>query len=142
MALLDQIRAHAAEAPDEEVCGLLFGDVNMIDAAQPATNIADDRRHRFELDPATLFAAHRAARAGGPGIVGHYHSHPNGVARPSARDAADAEPGSLWLILAGPEALLFEAVEAGPIAGRFRQIEMEIRDRRVALPPRPRHKGR
>lgn len=65
---------------------------------RPCRNVAPDPRDSFEIDPAALIAAHRAARSGGPAPIGHYHSHPRGPAHPSARDAAMAEPGSYWLI--------------------------------------------
>jgi proteasome lid subunit RPN8/RPN11 len=105
--LLDTIRAAAAAEPGREVCGLLFGDADRIVAAAPAANVADDPADSFEIDPAALFAALRAERAGGARIVGHYHSHPNGRPDPSPRDAAAAEPGRLWLIVAGGEARLW-----------------------------------
>ena len=122
--LFEQIFAHAASKPHEEVCGLLFGSDSRIDAAAPAANVAVDRHCRFELDPAVLLAAYRAERNGGPVVIGHYHSHPGGVAAPSAQDAEDADPGLLWLIVAGREAALFKAVENGPIHGRFVRMEM------------------
>lgn len=56
---------------------------------------------RFEIDPADHFAAIRAARANEHEIVGCYHSHPNGKAEPSARDAEGAwDEGFIWLIAA------------------------------------------
>jgi proteasome lid subunit RPN8/RPN11 len=70
---------------------------------RPADNVAADRQRRFEVDPATLFAAIRAARDGGPPVLGHYHSHPGGSAEPSATDAAMIRHhGELWIIVAGP----------------------------------------
>ncbi|ASY43132.1 MAG: Mov34/MPN/PAD-1 family protein [Pseudomonadota bacterium] len=107
--LLDQIQSIAA-ADRAEVCGLLFGTAERIAAIAPAANVAPDPARHFELDPAALIAAHRAARAGGPPIIGHYHSHPSGVAVPSATDTACAAPdGSLWLIVAAGEARLWVA---------------------------------
>ena len=97
--LFEQIVAMAAESPIE-ICGLLFGDTYRIDAVEPCRNVAPDPSRTFEIDPGALIAAHRAGRTGGPRIVGSYHSHPvSGMAWPSPRDAAAAEPdGSLWLI--------------------------------------------
>ena len=107
--LLDQIQAIAA-ADRAEVCGLLLGATGRIEAIAPAANVAPDPARHFELDPVALIAAHRAARAGGPQVIGHYHSHPSGVARPSVTDAAFASPdGSLWLIVGGGEARLWIA---------------------------------
>ena len=121
-SLLDQIIAEAAASPDREICGLLFGDSGKISEAHPAPNIADDPARTFEVDPRTLFAAMKAERAGGPKIVGHYHSHPNGSVEPSERDAEAAKPGSLWLIVAGEAAALWKA-EAGE---RFRSVVIDI----------------
>ena len=94
--------------------------------AQPAANVAPDRARSFELDPATLLSAHKAARAGGPAVLGHYHSHPSGFAMPSAADAAAAYPGTLWMIVADGEAALFEACEGGPINGFFALRPFEL----------------
>lgn len=117
---LDFIRAAAAASPDLEVCGLLLGEGDRIDGAQPCANVAAEPWHRFEIDPAALIAAHRAARAGGGGVIGHYHSHPTGLAEPSPRDAADAAPdGSIWLIAGGGRVTAWRAVAAGRRHGRF-----------------------
>ncbi len=98
------IRAHAAETPNVEVCGLLFGTVEAVDAVQRCANVADAPETRFEMDPAALIAAHKAARSGGAKLIGHYHSHPGGVCAPSEADRAEAiDAGQYWLITAGAE---------------------------------------
>lgn len=126
--LLDRIVALAAAAEDE-ICGLLLGAAaGHIMAIAPAANVAADPARHFELDPTVLIAAHRAARSGGPNVIGHYHSHPSGVAIPSATDAACARPdGSLWLIVAGNEARLWiaQAGEAGQVT--FKEGMLDIR---------------
>lgn len=122
--LLARIRQYAQACPGEEVCGLLLGEAGRIVEAMPAANVAQDRRAAFELDPVVLFAAHRHARDGGPAVVGHYHSHPNGSILPSAEDAAQAVTGQFWLIVTLNACALYEAVEQGPVAGRFRQIDI------------------
>jgi desampylase len=126
-AVLDQILTHAAGQPEKEVCGLLLGEAGLISAARPAANVASDSGRMFELDPAVLLAAHKAARGGGPAIVGHYHSHPNGNPSPSPADAGQAESGLLWLIVAGERAALYEARQDGPIHGCFQPVELELR---------------
>lgn len=130
--LLADLLDRAAASPAEEVCGLLLGRAGRIDAAPAAANVAPNRARRFELDPAMLIAAHKAARNGGPQLLGHYHSHPTGMPWPSAHDAADAVPGMVWLILGGGEARLFEAVVRGPIHDRFRALELRILDAPLA----------
>ena len=111
--LLDEIVARTCGKADAEVCGLLFGTAQAIDAVRHTANVAAHPEDSFEVDPAELLAAMRAERAGGARLVGHYHSHPNGSPVPSARDLAAAEPGRLWLIVAGDEARLWLAEERG-----------------------------
>jgi proteasome lid subunit RPN8/RPN11 len=96
----------AGAAAPRECCGLLEGTHQggawRIAAVHPARNLAAGP-DRFEIDPAGHFAAVRAARARGAAIVGCYHSHPGGQARPSAADLAGAGAGAddfLWLIAA------------------------------------------
>lgn len=123
--LVRQILAAAAEAPQVEVCGLLFGAGDAITAALPCRNVAADPARWFEIDPAALVAAHRAARQGGARIVGHYHSHPNGSPVPSPRDADSALPdGALWLIAAGGTLRAWRAVVDGLIEGRFAAVDL------------------
>ena len=101
-AVLAMLRAEAAAAHPLECCGLLLGRGGAITGAVPAANVAGEPWHRFEIDPAVLIAAHRAARAGGPQVLGYYHSHPTGVARPSATDRGQAAgDGRVWAIVAG-----------------------------------------
>jgi desampylase len=99
-ALAAQMLAHAAETPGVEVCGLLFGTVEQVVAIQPTVNVAADPATNFEIDPTALIAAHKAARADGPPLVGCYHSHPNGVGEPSRTDAAAATQSMpIWAIV-------------------------------------------
>ena len=116
--LLDEARAD----PAREICGLLFGGEDRIDAARATRNVAADPNCGFEIDPADLFAAIRQERGGGPRMIGHYHSHPSGAAEPSARDRAAAEPGKLWLIIGGGAARLWLAR-----AGRFDEVQMAVK---------------
>ncbi|AOF95655.1 MULTISPECIES: M67 family metallopeptidase [unclassified Sphingobium] len=125
--LRDRIVAVAA-ADDGEICGLLLGQAGRIEAIAPAANVAADPARHFELDPAVLIAAHRAARSGGPKVIGHYHSHPSGVAIPSATDAACAMPdGTLWLIVAGEAVRLWRAQPGQGGAVAFVEALLDIR---------------
>ncbi len=125
-AVIDRIVAIAAASPEAEVCGLLFGSADRIDAVEPCTNVASDPARRFEIDPAALLAAHRRARDGAMMPVGCYHSHPGGVAAPSLRDAADAAPdGGIWLIVAGGKVTAWRAMMDGPVHGRFAALSID-----------------
>lgn len=123
---LQRIVAHAATADDREICGLLFGTDDMIAAASPAANVAAAADRQFEIDPQALFAAIRAERHGGPRLIGHYHSHPSGSTVPSACDALAAEPGRLWLIVAGGHVAAWRAGASGAIHGVFSPVELAI----------------
>ncbi|WP_311269662.1 M67 family metallopeptidase [Sphingobium sp. WCS2017Hpa-17] len=126
-SLLEQIVALAA-ADQHEVCGLLLGTASQIEAIIPAANVAADPARHFELDPTALIAAYRATRSGGPAIIGHYHSHPSGVASPSATDAACASPdGSLWLIIGGGEATLWRAGPGTAVNVQFTKMHLDSR---------------
>jgi proteasome lid subunit RPN8/RPN11 len=128
-ALLDAILAEARAAPAVEVCGLLLGSADAITARVPARNVAADPHTAFEVDPTTLFAAHRAQRRGGPAVIGCYHSHPSGGADPSARDAAEALPnGWLWLIVGAGEARLWRTSATGERHGRFDPVPLACVD--------------
>jgi len=95
--LREAILAEARAAHPRECCGLLEGCGARITAIHPARNLAE-ADDRFLIDPAVQFRLLREGRR----IAGCYHSHPNGAARPSARDAQGAgEAGLLWLIAAG-----------------------------------------
>ena len=120
--LISAMIDHASQTPGEEICGLLLGDHGSVTEVVPAANIAADRACRFELDPAVLFGAIRAAREGGPQVIGHYHSHPTGSATPSATDAAMiGRAGELWVVIAG-QTLTAWASTAG---GGFMPLEIE-----------------
>lgn len=99
---LATLREEAARRAPDEACGLLLGRDRRIETALPAANIHPDPRTRFEIDPAALIAAHRAARAGGPEVLGYFHSHPAGHPRPSATDCEHSSgDGRVWAIVAG-----------------------------------------
>lgn len=122
-----QIESEARAAFPRECCGLLEGmregDAIRVIALHPARNLSSDS-DRFEIDPTDHFAAIRAARANGREIVGCYHSHPNGKAEPSARDAEGAwDESFVWLIAAVSDA----AVSLGALrrsAGDWQRLDL------------------
>ncbi|HER25980.1 MAG TPA: M67 family peptidase, partial [Rhodospirillales bacterium] len=99
-------------------CGLLAGTGHIngdiaVTRMEPSANLADvSRSDRFEIDPEMRFRLMREigefdrlerdqVDPGQEHIVGHYHSHPDHPARPSATDLEMAfEPDLLWLIVA------------------------------------------
>jgi predicted GIY-YIG superfamily endonuclease/proteasome lid subunit RPN8/RPN11 len=98
-SVLETLRRETEHHFPEEACGILLGHGASIEDAVPARNVHSTPRTHFEIDPQALIDAHRAARAGGPEVVGYYHSHPMGPAAPSAVDRAPAaRDGRVWAI--------------------------------------------
>jgi desampylase len=101
----------AAAAGDRECCGLLLGQNDVVEQAELTTNVADSPKSNFEIDPAALIFAEKNARQGGVQILGYFHSHPGGVAVPSATDASlAAADDRRWLIIAGGRMTLWRPV--------------------------------
>ena len=103
-AVLRRIEADSERRYPEECCGLLVGrltadgSIEVLAAHASANGAEAARERRFEIDPALRFRLRRALAAPET-IVGHYHSHPDRPAVPSAYDRAMAfEPELVWLI--------------------------------------------
>lgn len=102
--MLSRIAVLAEAAYPEESCGLIVGrrdDHDGVVATDivPGTNVAVDRRRRFEIDPKLRFDVMRALSAGPERVVGHFHSHPDRPAVPSPADLERAfEPDLIWVI--------------------------------------------
>ena len=104
LPLQAQLREEALRAWPHECCGLVEGIVEglraRVTALHAMRNIAAEP-NRFDIDPAQQFALLHELRGTQRGIIGCYHSHPNGRAEPSESDRASAaEQGFLWLICA------------------------------------------
>lgn len=125
-SLVDQIVTETMRSR-LEVCGLLLGRGATVGSIQPCANVHSTPATHFELDPAALFRALRAARDGGASVIGHYHSHPSGLAAPSATDAVSAPPdGTIWIIVAGDRMTAWQAVRDGAVHGRFDPVALAI----------------
>jgi proteasome lid subunit RPN8/RPN11 len=105
-AQVNTLRGEAEAAYPLECCGLVVGRhagpaTLVATRLVPAANRHADPRHAFDLDPAAHIALLRQLRGGGDEVLlGHYHSHPDSPAMPSARDLAQAnEPLAVWLIV-------------------------------------------
>ena len=140
---LKQIADHAEAAYPKEACGLLLGfqradgNIEVTRVAESENKAAPDRNDRFEVDPELRLRLMREARDAAPvgstgasrGIIGHYHSHPDGSARPSATDLAAAwEPDLVWLITAvvDGQAVQSTAHLLAPGGTRFNDIGLDF----------------
>lgn len=129
----------AAAAYPAECCGLLVGTGNSADGwcvtrVVPTANVAPPEsghsiRDRFEVDPQTRFDLERELRGQSEAVIGHYHSHPDHPAEPSATDLAKAfEPSLVWIIV-GVEAGEATGITAFRLAGEaFEPLALEIVD--------------
>ena len=113
-SVLVRLTDEAARAAPSECCGLLLGTGDRVDGILVAANVHATPRTHFEIDPQLLIDAHRAARSGGPQVLGYYHSHPAGPAEPSATDQALAHgDGMIWAIVGRDEITFWRDVEGG-----------------------------
>ena len=106
---LAQLQGDAEKAYPFEACGLLIGhvtgtgDVEVVRVV-PSPNVAAEqeaRKDRFEIDPKLRFDVMRACEGKADDIVGHYHSHPDHPAEPSAIDLSMAyDKEYVWVIAA------------------------------------------
>ncbi len=110
----EALLAQAELAHPRECCGIMLGHGNRIAEIVATDNVHPAPETHFEIDPQALVDCHRAARGGGPEILGYYHSHPNGLARPSATDMSMAAPdGSIWAIIAAGRVSFWRIGDAG-----------------------------
>ncbi len=131
--LLAEITAAAEAAYPAECCGLLVGRGRRqlrVTRVVPSVNLlAAERRDRFEVDPALRLALMRELGDGPERLIGHYHSHPDHAAAPSATDLAMAfEPELVWLItaVAGGRAGATAAFRLAAGGGAFRALALKI----------------
>ena len=95
---------HAESEYPFEACGLLLGrqlqDWLFISEVVPSPNLADQPLHNFEIDPGLRLRIQKASRNENKyGIVGHYHTHPDAEAAPSATDRSRIfETDLIWII--------------------------------------------
>jgi proteasome lid subunit RPN8/RPN11 len=102
--LRTQLVREAERSFPRECCGLiegiLAGDMAQAFALHPCANLAREP-DRFEIDPRDHIKLLRQLRGTPRSLIGCYHSHPNGQAAASARDAQGASGNDfLWLIQA------------------------------------------
>jgi len=108
-ALGARVLEHAAGGYPLEVCGLLIGVADGDGAALrvtrtlPCPNVApaEERHHRFAIDPRVIINVQRTLRGTPERILGFYHSHPDAAAEPSATDMEYVRlwPETVWLIV-------------------------------------------
>lgn len=127
----ETIRAAARAGWPHETCGLLVGEGEAVRRVVPADNVAERAHDRFEIDPRARLALMKSLRGTPERVIGHWHSHPDHPARPSATDLAQAhEPGLVWLICAvdrtGGTDLTAWRVAGEGAARRFEPVDLRV----------------
>ncbi|MEP0391255.1 MAG: M67 family metallopeptidase [Erythrobacter sp.] len=105
--VLEALREAAKRADPCEACGLLLGEAVQITRFVEASNVHASPETHFEIDPQALIDAHRAARMGGPKLLGYFHSHPKGPAKPSQTDQDMASGDEMIWAIAGESEIAF-----------------------------------
>jgi len=134
------VKASLSGAADVEPCGYLVGSVEAgrgwcADRAWVGTNVHPEPRFAFLLDPDEQLAVQARARARGLRVIGLWHGHLAGPARPSRADRAGHHP-------LAPDVMLLAAWEGGRIVlraharleGRWREVPVEEL-REISDPP-------
>ncbi len=101
--LREQLVEWARAAAPNEACGLLLGRVEAqrveVREVRQGRNLSRAPAAAFELHPEDHLALTLDAERAGLAVVGVWHSHPRGPARPSATDRAVAWDGWLHAIV-------------------------------------------
>jgi proteasome lid subunit RPN8/RPN11 len=114
-------------ADPKEACGFLLGHDNLILDILPSQN--DLSEDRFCLTAVELTAAENAAAPKHQKVLGFYHSHPQGQARPSDQDHDEALPGYIYAIIGLKEpssALTLAFFGLEETTGRLIPVEYEV----------------
>ena len=85
-SVYDAMVAHALDERPNECCGLLAGTDGVITTIYRATNVAEPKTVRYDVDSGELVRIFTDMRAQDVEHLGIYHSHPNSEPRPSATD--------------------------------------------------------
>jgi proteasome lid subunit RPN8/RPN11 len=99
-SVLRDVKDHAAASYPHEACGALLGRGGSVSCTLPLPNRAPSAREvRFEVSPRDYLKLESEAERLGLDLLGFWHSHPEGLALPSATDRACAWEGLLTVIV-------------------------------------------
>ena len=98
--VIEEIRAHGAEAYPYECCGALVA-VNgaVVEAFRLPNTTSAGARRRFRIGPSDYRLAEARADELKGTLAGFYHSHPDHPARPSQHDLDHAWPNLVYVIV-------------------------------------------
>ncbi|NOX21098.1 MAG: M67 family metallopeptidase [Nitrospirae bacterium] len=126
--ILSEIVEHARQGYPEEVCGILAGKEQRVNTIYRMTNTEHSPVSYF-MDPKEQFQVMKDMRQKDLQMLAIYHSHPDSVAYPSAKDVRLAFYDDVAYIIVSlaeepPEVRAFEIKE-----GKVREIKLiEIKE--------------
>ena len=85
-SVYDAMIGHALDEHPNECCGLLGGTNGVITRIYRATNVAETKTVRYDVDSTELVKIFTSMRAADLEHLGIYHSHPRSPAEPSQTD--------------------------------------------------------
>ena len=133
--LLNSVTESAIKSYPHETCGLLGGKGNLlgnlnVTRVKFCENVSESStKTSFQVDPRDRFSFMRELQNTNELIVGHYHSHPDQIAEPSARDLKMAfEPNLIWLIisLSNTEIIQVKAHKINVDPSGFEEIPIQL----------------
>ena len=132
-SIYDAMVSHALDERPNECCGLLAGTNGVITRIYRATNVAEVKRVRYDVDPTELVRIFTDMRATDVEHLGIYHSHPNSEPRPSATDRKLAAYDVTYFVIslksrAKPSVRAFRICKQSPT-----DEEAEVREETVEI---------
>lgn len=119
------MQAQADQGVPEEVCGLLAGEINLVQQLFPVENELHSPV-RYRMDPHGQWAAFQEIERRGMELLAIYHSHPLGPAVPSPTDLEEAcYPDAVTFILS-PLDKVWQGRAFYIAANNYREIPLEI----------------
>jgi [CysO sulfur-carrier protein]-S-L-cysteine hydrolase len=133
----EQARAitdHAQQAFPHEACGLIGGRKGNATAVFPMTNVSNNPRTAYQIEPSEQVAAMMALQRDQLDLLAIYHSHPTTRSLPSQTDIREATyPNAAYLIIS------LAADTPRLAAWQIRQGEVTPVDLVVSDTPPPKH---
>ena len=77
----------------------MLGVDDCVTEIRPLPNRSRDPGRSYRIEPSDLEPLLREEAAGGPSVIGFYHSHPDADPEPSVRDRENAWPDYWYLIV-------------------------------------------
>lgn len=118
---------HLQSGLPNEACGILGGKNGIVTEIYPTTNIDENPRVRYLIDPKGQFGAIKDMRKKGIEMVAIFHSHPESQAYPSVTDVGLAYyPEAYYIIVSLKD-------KTNPDAHAFRIIDGKIEEHPIII---------